>query len=145
MYDLGVSNKLLVRRYYEEVVNTGVESLAEFISPQYVEVYNNQRYEMGLDGARAHVLGVRSVFPDLYLTIEQQIAEGEWVVSCVTATGTQQSDWLGMRPTGRLLELGSINLDRVVDGHIVEHGGVANLFEPLLEAGAIRIADAVGD
>jgi hypothetical protein len=37
----------------------------------------------------------------------------------------------------------AVNVDRVVDGLIVEHGGAANMLEPLLEAGAIRVADPV--
>lgn len=137
-------SKLLVRRYYEEVVSTGnVDRLAEFISPDYVEVYNNTRYPVGLEGAKEHVLGVRNTYPDLHLTVEQQIAEGEWVATCVTARGTHKGVWLGMRPTGQKLEMSGVNIDRVVDGRIVEHGGAANLLEPFLEIGAIRIADPV--
>lgn len=137
-------NKLLVRRYYEEVVNTGnVDQLAEFVSPDFVEVHNNTRYPVGLEGAKEHVLGVRETYPDLHLTIEQQIAEGEWVATRVTARGTHSGVWLGMRPTGEKLEMTAVNIDRVVDGRIVEHGGAANLLEPFLKIGAIRIADPV--
>ena len=39
----------------------------------------------------------------------------------------------------------AVNIDRVVNGRIVEHGGAANLLEPLLEIGAIRIADPVDE
>jgi predicted ester cyclase len=135
---------LLVRRYYEEVVNTGdVNQLAEFVSPAYVEVHNNTRHPIGLEGAKEHVLGVRETYPDLHLTIEQQIAGGEWVVTRVTARGTHEGVWLGMRPTGEKVEMTAVNIDRVVDGRIVEHGGAANLLEPFLEIGAIRIADPV--
>lgn len=137
-------NKLLVRRYYEEVVNTGdVSALADFISPRYVEVYGEQRHSVGLEGARSHVLGVRETYPDLRLTVEQQIAEGEWVVTRVTARGTHRGIWLGMRPTGKRVEMTAVNIDRVVDGRIVEHGGAADLLRPLLDIGAIRIADPV--
>ena len=135
-------NKLLVRRYYEEVVNTGhVNGLADFISPEYVEVHNNTRHSIGLEGAKEHVIGVRETYPDLHLTVEQQIAEGEWVVTRVTARGTHQGVWLGMTPTGKKVEMTAVNIDRVVDGRIVEHGGAANLLEPLLGIGAIRVAD----
>lgn len=137
-------NKLLVRRYYEEVVNTGdVDRLDEFISPDYEEVYNNVRYASGLEGARQHVLGVRNTYPDLRLTVEQQIAEGEWVATRVTMRGSHRGVWLGMRPTGRTVEMTGVNVDRVVGSRIVEHGGAANTMEPLLEIGAIRIADPV--
>ncbi len=135
-------NKVLVRRYYEDVVNTGnVSRLAEFISPTYVEVHDNTRQRVGLEGAKEHVLGVRETYPDLHLTVEQQIGEGEWVATRVTARGTHKGVWLGMRPTGKKVEISAVNLDRVVDGRIVEHGGAANLLEPLLKIGAIRIQD----
>ena len=137
-------NKLLVRRYYEEVVNTGaVDRLGEFISPAYVEVHNNIKQPIGLEGAKDHILGVRKSYPDLRLTVEQQIAEGEWVMTRVTARGTHEGVWLGMRPTGAMVEMTAVNIDRVVDGRIVEHGGAANLLEPLLKIGAVRIADPV--
>lgn len=133
-------NKLLVRRYIEEIVNTGdVTRLADFIASDYVEVYRNVRYPLGRDGATRHVLGVHDVYPDIQVTIEQQIAEGDWVVSRVTARGTHRGEWLGMKPTGKALEFTGVNIDKVVDGRIVEHGGAANMLEPLLQAGAIRV------
>ncbi len=71
------------------------------------------------------------------------VAEGKWVVTRVTARGTQKGVWLGMRPTGKKVKITAVNIDRVVDGRIVEHGGAANLLEPLLEIGAIRITDPI--
>ena len=134
------SNRLLVRRFLEEVFNTGdVAAVPVFVSPDYVEVYGNVRHPVGIEGARRHVLGVREAFPDLEVTVQHQIAEGEWVASQITARGTHRAEWLGMAPTGRVLEFTGVNLDRVVDGRIVEHVGAANLFAPLLEAGALRV------
>jgi predicted ester cyclase len=136
----GEQTKLVVRHYLEEVVNTGdVDRIAEFISPEYVEVYRGARYPVGIDGARRHVLGVRQTYPDLHLTIDRQVAEGDWVVTQVTARGTHRGSWLGMKPTGRGVEFTAVNVDRVVGGRIVEHGGAANLLEPLLDNGAVRV------
>lgn len=133
-------NKRLVRRFYEEVVSTGdVARMAEYIAPECVETDGKIRVASGVDGMTEHVRGVRAVYPDLSLTVERQIAEGEWVVTQVTATGTHLGSWLDMRPTGRALVFTGVNVDRVVDGRIVEHGGAANMLEPLLEAGAIRV------
>jgi predicted ester cyclase len=134
------NNKRLVRRYLEEVVNTGnVEKLAEFLAPDYTEVYNNVRYALGLEGAKQHILGGRRTYENLHLTVEQQIAEGDWVVTRATARGTHRGGWLGTKPTGKTVELTVVNIDKVVEGRIVEHGGAANMLEPLLEAGAIRV------
>jgi predicted ester cyclase len=133
-------NKKLVRRWLEEVVNTGdVDRIDEFIAPNYVESYMNVEHQIGREGAREHVLGVRQTFPDLEVTVEQQIAEGDWVATRITARGTHTGEWIGIAPTGERVEMTGVNLDRVVDGLIVEHGGAANMLEPLLGIGAVRV------
>lgn len=140
--DQEAQNKRLVREYTEVVFNQGAtERLPEFVSPDYVEVYDNQTYALGLEGAKAHVDGVRAAFPNLQITIEQQFCDGNWVVSRITASGTHNGAWLGMKPTGKKLSFTGVNIDRVENGLIVEHGGAANLFAPLLAAGAIHLSD----
>jgi predicted ester cyclase len=132
-------NKRLVRRYIEDVVNTGnVDRIADFISPDYIDSHDKTGQSSGLEGAKRHILGVRQTYPDLHVTVEQQIAEGEWGVTRIIARGTHQGARLGMQPTGKKVEITGVNMDRVVDGRIVEHGGAANLLEPLLEIGAIQ-------
>jgi predicted ester cyclase len=139
-------NKQLVRRYYEEVVNTGdVSRIEAFISDEYVEVHGTTRYELGISGAREHIRGVRETYPDLCLTIERQIAEGEWVATLATMRGTHRGVWLGMSPTNKAVQITTVNLDRVSGGRIVEHGGAADLLLPLLQIGAIQIADPVDE
>jgi predicted ester cyclase len=136
------TNKAVVRRFYERVVNTGDISILEsLLSPDYTERHDGVVYAVGIDGAKNHVLGVRQTYPDLQLTIERQIAEGEWVATCATATGTHAGAWLGMKPTGKRVTYTVVNVDRVVDGRIVEHGGAANLLGPLLQIGAVRVSE----
>jgi predicted ester cyclase len=133
-------NKRLVRSYLEEIVNTGnVDRLADFVSPDYRETDDRTGQAAGLEGAKRHILGVRQTYPDLLVTVQQQIAEGDWVVTRITARGTHLGAWLGIAPTGKQVEITGVNIDRVVDGRIVEHGGAANLLEPLLAIGAIRV------
>ena len=133
-------NKTLVRRYYEDVLNTGrVDRIGEFIAPDYAEVYEGKRYEIGIEGAKAHVLGVRQTYRDLHISIERQIAEGEWVATCITARGVHQGSWLGIKPTGKPVAFSGVNVDRVVGGRIIEHGGAANMLDQLLAIGAISV------
>jgi predicted ester cyclase len=132
-------NQNLIRRYIEEAVNTGnVENLDEFISPDYFETLDPDKKTVGVEGARQHIMGVRHTFPDLHLTVEKQIAEGDWVVTCITARATHRGEWLGMKPTGKKVEIKAVNVDKIVDGKIVEHGGAANMFEALFGIGAIK-------
>lgn len=135
------ANKQLVRRFYENIISTGdVDALPEFIDADYVEVHNGIRYKLGYEGVKEHILGVRQTYPDLRLTVERQIAEGEWVASVVTARGTHRGVWMNITPTNKPVEITAVNVDRVVDGRIVEHGGAANLLQPFMEIGAIRVA-----
>jgi predicted ester cyclase len=138
-------NKELIRRFIVEVVNTGhVDLVADFVSPDCVETDGKVRVVSGIDGMADHIRGVRATYPDLQLTVERQIAEDDWVATQITARGTHQGEWLGIRPTGRQLVFTGVNVDRIRGGRIVEHGGAANMLEPLLEAGALRPATDAG-
>ena len=133
-----IDNKKIICRYIDEIENTGdVSNIQEFISEDYAEVFEGERYEIGIKGAIDHVLGVRRVFPDLKLTIENQISEGEWVVTVYSVTGTFKDEWFDMKPTGKTISFTGVNVDRIKGGKIIEHGGAVNLFEPLFKAGVI--------
>jgi predicted ester cyclase len=131
-------NKTIIRQYVERIENTGdVSNIREFISEDYTEVYEGERYPIGIQGAIDHVLGVLRVFPDLKIKIENQISEGEWVATTYSVTGTFKDEWFGMKPTGKPITFTGVNVDRIKDGKIIEHGGAINMFDPLLKAGVI--------
>jgi predicted ester cyclase len=121
-------------------VNTGdVERIPDFISPDYVEIHDGVSYPVGIDGAKAHIVGVRQVYSGLHLTIEQQIAEREWVVSQVMARGTHVGEWMGIAPTREAVEFTCVNVDKVINGRIVGHCGAANMLGPMLKIGAVKV------
>lgn len=134
------ANKTVIQEYIENVVNTGaVNNISNYISPEYSEIHEGMKFEVGVEGAIEHLIGVRNTYPDLKLIIEKQICEGEWVVTCYTMTGTHKGEWLRIKPTNKKITITGVNVDRIIDGKIVEHGGAANLLEPLLKAKAIII------
>ncbi|MFH1467662.1 MAG: ester cyclase [Pseudomonadota bacterium] len=134
------ANKKLVRRFYEEIVSTGVvDGVEELFASDYVEVHEGVRYPLGVEGVKAHVLGVRQTYPDLRILVGLQIAEGEWVATCIVAQGTHEGRWLDIEPTHKPVSFTGVNVDRVVGGKIVEHGGAANMLGPLLDIGAIQV------
>ncbi len=118
--------KLVARRFIETVVNTGnLDRVAEFIGPAAVEE------------TRRHICGVRSTYPDLQVTVGLQIAEGELVVTRVTATGTHKGSHRGIAPTNKSVVIEGVNIARVKSGKIVEHWGAANTLEALVSIGAL--------
>ena len=118
--------KLIARQFIERVVNTGdLHRVADFVAPAFV------------DEMKRHITGARSTYPDLQVTVEQQIAEDDLVVSRVTARGTHAGTYQGIRPTNKRIVRQGVNIDRVRDGVIVEHWGAANTFEALAAIDAL--------
>src|SRR5712691_1661674 len=85
-------NKLLIRRFIEEVINTGnVSRLSEFVALDFREQDDPSGRIAGIEGCRQHIVAVRTTYPDLNLAIEDQIAEGDLVATRVVMTGTRGS------------------------------------------------------
>ncbi|MCH2505188.1 MAG: ester cyclase [Dehalococcoidia bacterium] len=77
------------------------------------------------------------VFPALIVTFEDQIPEGDMVVTRYTAKGMQHGMYRGVLPTGEPVSYTVISIQRVVDGKIVEGWRVVDLLEIVHQIGAI--------
>ena len=130
------ANKQIVLDFYRQVMSEGKIELAErFISPAYKDHNAPPHAAVGVAGLLAHLNGIRKTFPDFKMQCHEAVAEGEWVALRVTAEGTHSGEWMGIQPTGKKIFLKGINLDRVVDGLIVEHYGEADTVSMLVQMG----------
>ncbi len=115
-------NKALNRRFVEEVINQGnIEAIDELIDPGVVDHSAPEGFPTGREGAKQFAAMMRSAFPDLHLTIEDMIAEGDKVVMRSTWSGTHQGEFMGIPATGRRVTVSAIDISRVADGRMVEH------------------------
>jgi steroid delta-isomerase-like uncharacterized protein len=112
-------NKAVVRRMIEEGMNKHNISVI-------AELYQNCVYRSPASGElrgeahRQFVSSLLAAFPDQRLRVEDQLAEGESVVTRWSFTGTHQGTFMGIAPTGKQVTLSGICIDRVVSGKIVE-------------------------
>jgi predicted ester cyclase len=137
-------NKGLVRRYYERVVDGHrLDELGSFIHPEFVD-HNSYSNERGPSVVAAHLEAMRHTFPDFRLRIEAMIAEGDMVVTRVTAHGTHIGIWQGIEPTRSEIQLRGINVDRVEGGLIAEHWGEADTVGMLYQMGVDPFAGRTG-
>ena len=115
-------NKALVHRFYEEVINRGNMAVVdELTSPNYVGHDPGFPQPIrGPEGLKQYFLVLRTAFPDLHLTIEDMVAEGETVVTRQTSRGTHQGDLMGMPPTGQQMMVTGMAIHRLADGKFVE-------------------------
>jgi predicted ester cyclase len=77
----------------------------------------------------------REAFPDLHVTVEDLVAEGDRLTARVTMRGTHQGAFQGLTPTGKRVEGCAIDMFRISDGKIVEHWGYADDPTDFLRAG----------
>ncbi|MGH3445665.1 MAG: ester cyclase [Nocardioidaceae bacterium] len=76
-------------------------------------------------------------YPDLHVTVEELIAEGDKLVVRNTVTGTHQGEYLGVAATGRPVTYGEVLILRFADGRIAETSGVVDLLAQLKQLGLI--------
>ena len=114
-------NKALVLRW-EELWNQGNLTLAdELFSPDFVLHDASSFLEIrGPEGYKQDITRFRTAFPDLQITLEDIVAEGEKVVGRWTARGTHQGPLRSIAPTSAHVTLTGIDIFRIVDGKIAE-------------------------
>ena len=83
------------------------------------------------------MMGFFTAFPDMHVTIEDQIAEGDKVASRLTVSGTHKGDFMGMAPTGKQMMITGIDIVHIKDGKAVERWGNLDDLGLMQQLGAI--------
>ena len=114
--------KALVRRQEEDLFSGGSLELAdEIYAPDYVgHDPSNPEEVRGLQAAKQAAADYRRAFPDLRVTVEDLIAEGDKVAARLRVRGTHLGDLNGIAPTGRRVDFTGIVMSRVEGGRIAE-------------------------
>lgn len=115
-------NKDLVRRFYEEVFNKkNLAGVDEFVDPQIIEHSLPPGLSAGSEGTRQFIGMYLRAIPDLHLTAEDLIAEGDKVTARITYGGTHRGELMGIPPTGKQATVTGIQIVRIADGKIAEN------------------------
>ena len=114
-------NKELVRRAWEEVFNRGdLDAVERYYAPGWVMHDAPPNAGANLKSLKEVLGTIRGGFPDVRARIELMLAEGDLVAYRVTSEGTHSREYFGLAPTGKMVKLVAINIDRIRDGKIVE-------------------------
>ena len=140
------NNKAVYRRFMEEVVNKGNMVTADDILADDVIEYEKLPGDLPGDGQGIRQLFtmLRNAFPDLKVSIEDLIAEGDKVAARVTLMGTHTGDFPGIPATGREVCYEAIDISRIVEGKIVEHWGIPDYLTFFMQLGVVSDKDLVG-
>jgi steroid delta-isomerase-like uncharacterized protein len=135
------TNKVICRRFIQNIFNEGqLSRIREFVSPDSL---HHELDGMSAPAGRSPewfadlVYLYRLAFPDLRLEVEDQIAEGDRVVTCLRMRGTQKGPLLGIGASGQPINVNGIRVDRLDDGKIAESWFHWDGLEMLRQIGAL--------
>ena len=132
-------NKALTRRFFDEAVNAGnLDLLDELVSPDFVEHEGFPGLPTSGPEAPKAALGMfRASFPDLVITPNDIIAEGDKVVVRGTMTGTNTGEFMGIPATNKSIEVSFIDIVEIRDGKAVAHWGVTDQAAMMQQLGLV--------
>ena len=136
-------NKALLRRFIEEVANKGnLAVIDEIISADVVDHNPQPGQPSGREGVKQNFNMFRTAFPDLHITIDDMVAEGDKVAARMTMRGTHRGELMGIPPTGKQVVFSSIEIDRFSGGQCVDHWEQADIMGLMQQLG---VAPGPGD
>lgn len=120
-------NKRIARRWFDEVINgRRVDVIDEIYAPEYVHHFPGGR-EMDRAQTRSFASTILEAFPDRVAEVDDQVAEGDRVVTRFTSRGTQQREFMGQAPSGETNTTVGICISRIRDGQIAEDWEIIDL------------------
>jgi predicted SnoaL-like aldol condensation-catalyzing enzyme len=134
------TNKIIARRFFEDIFSQGNLAVAdEIIAPEYQDAGPGAIPGLppGPEGSKMLVMVYRNAFPDIRFVIDEQIAEGDMVVTRWTAYGTQKGELAGIPPTGKSVVVIGVSIDRMVNGKLVAGWTVSDQYGMLQQLGVI--------
>jgi predicted ester cyclase len=137
------SNKSIFRRFHD-ATNTGnaqliSETIDEIFLPD-VEIRTPLPVRAsGANAIKEVFARLHHAFPDLHVTVEDLIEEGDKVVGRNSVTGTHRGEYMGLSPTGRSIAYNEIMIFRFVRGRIAETWGVVDVFSQMKQLDAVSI------
>lgn len=130
--------KARVSEFLDRVLTGGdIEATGNYFERDMVEEVPFPGQGPGLDGLKATLVGIRSAFPDSNWTLEEQIAEGDKVVSRFVWSGSHEGDFLGIPATHRPMRVWGMVIDRFAGEKIVSTRLLMDTFGMMMQLGVI--------
>jgi steroid delta-isomerase-like uncharacterized protein len=118
----GMSTNTIAGRFFDEVWSNGkLDLVDELFTSDYVGHPSGfEEAVLGPEGVKEYIRRLQEAFPDLEMTVEDQVAEDDRVVTRWTARGTHHGELMGIDPTGHEGTVSGITIQRIRDGKVAE-------------------------
>ena len=130
--------KVLISRFFDELYSQGRTAiLDEAFSPDAVRYSNRAPAAAGAKAIGQYVLGLRSIFPDLHVSVDDTIAEGDKVMAWITVSGTHRGPFMDIPPTGKRISIAEVQVFRFERDKVVDVRVLGDVYGLLTQLGAV--------
>lgn len=118
---MSTANKVLLQRLFDEMYTQGDLRIADdIVAIDYINHNPAPGEAAGREGLKTFVAYLRRAFADLTITIEDQVAEGQKVVTRFTISGIQAGEFAGLPPSGKPIAVTAMSIHHIVEDQIWE-------------------------
>src|ERR1043165_4659769 len=132
-------NKALVRRFFDAFGRNDFAGLEAVTSQDVVYHTAPPGLSAGIEGYRELMAMYVSAFPDIQITVDDMVAEGDKVVTRFTARGTHRGEFMGIAPTGSQVTVGGISIIRVAGNKVIDEWEQLDMLGGLQQLGATLV------
>jgi len=137
---MSAANKALVQRMVEVIQNQQqLDRMGDFFEPNFVNHLDHAPDSPlnSIEKAQQLFTQMFAALPDLRVTIQHQVAEGDTVMTHKIFQGTHLGAFMGVAPSGKPITFGVIDILRLENGKIVEHWAIQDRLGLMQQLGAL--------
>lgn len=132
-------NKRLAGRFPREVATAGNTDRIDELCTEDVIEHSPMGERRGREELKAQSRAIHAAFPDVTVTVEDAVAEGEMVAQRLTFRGTHEGMFMGIEPTGNEVEIANMLFTRIRDGKIAERWLLPDTFGLVQQLGVVDL------
>jgi len=127
------ARKARIAQLFEQVITHNELHLADEI---FAPDFHWPQFDLhGPDGVRSWVRDFRAAFPDVVDSVQEQVCEGDVVITRVRVIGTQLGDFRGLPPSGRRADFTAVGIDRFRGEQVVERTALFDFVDVMRQLG----------
>ena len=129
--------KSLFQQFVNGMNNKDNSFLDRLVDPNFIDHDPAPGQAQGLQGLKDMMQMFFTAFPDIHITVNRLVADGDTVAGAVTTEGTQDGDFMGIPKSGKKISMSEMHMMRFEDGKMVEHWGIADGMTMMQQLGVL--------
>lgn len=131
------SNKKIARQFWDYFAKGDIQQVENLWGSDYKLHFPNKTNALTKEESKQILKAYNTAYPDIKFSVEDQIAEGDLVVTRIIANGTHKGEFQGVPATNKKVRITGVSIHRIINGKIVEEWAEFDALGLMQQIGAI--------